>query len=333
MREPLFLRQNKDKWLEYEAKLFGEQGDSIDPDRLAELYVQLTDDLAYARTFYPRSQTVKYLNGLAARTHLTIYKNKKDSKNRLITFWTEELPLIYRDAHKYMLYSFLLFTFAFLIGGLSTVKDENFVRAILGDNYVNMTIENIENGDPMGVYKQENKLWMFAYIAANNVRVSFIAFALGIFCSLGTIWVLFNNGVMLGAFLMFFQQRSLTLEAWPVIYIHGTLELSAIVIAGGAGFMLGNSILFPGTYTRFQSAQTAARKGIKIIIGLVPVFIVAAFLEGFVTRLTEMPMVAKLMIILISLAYIIGYYIVYPLYISRNLNSPADGTYESVSST
>lgn len=135
---------------------------------------------------------------------------------------------------------------------------------------------------------------------------------------------------MLGAFLMFFQQRSLTLEAWPVIYIHGTLELSAIVIAGGAGFMLGNSILFPGTFTRFQSVQTAARKGIKIIIGLVPVFIVAAFLEGFVTRLTEMPMVAKLMIILISLAYIIGYYIVYPLYISRNLNSPADGTYESV---
>ena len=312
MREPLFLRQNKDKWLEYESKLFGEQGETIDPDRLAELYVQLTDDLAYARTFYPRSQTVKYLNGLAARTHLEIYKNKKDSKNRLITFWTEELPLIYRDAHKHMLYAFLVFTFSFIIGAVSTVKEEGFVRVILGDGYVNMTLDNIESGDPMGVYKDENKLYMFVRIAFNNVKVSFIAFALGIFCSVGTVYILFTNGVMVGAFLMFFQQRSLTLEAWPVIYIHGTLELSAIVIAGAAGFMLGNSILFPGTFTRMQSVQAAARKGIKIMVGLVPVFITAAFLEGYVTRLTEMPMVVKFTIILLSLAFILGYYIFYP---------------------
>ena len=329
MREPLFLRQNKDKWLEYEAKLFGGQGETIDPDRLAELYIQLTDDLAYARTFYPRSQTVKYLNGLAARTHLAIYKNKKEKKNRLITFWTEELPLIYRDAHRYMFYSFVVFTFAFLIGAISTVKQEEFVRVILGDGYVNMTIENIEKGDPMGVYKQENKLYMFLRIAMNNIRVSFIAFALGVFCSVGTVWVLFNNGVMLGAFLMFFQQRSLSLEAWPVIYIHGTLELSAIVIAGGAGFMLGNSILFPGTYTRAQSVQKGARKGIKILVGLAPVFIVAAFLEGYVTRLTGMPMAIKLAIILLSLGFVIGYYILYPIYLSRHIELPDEDVAES----
>lgn len=328
MREPLFLRQNKDKWLEYEAKLFGEQGETIDPDRLAELYVQLTDDLAYARTFYPRSQTVKYLNGLAARTHLAIYKNKKEKKNRLITFWTEELPLINRAAHKHMWYSFLVFTFSFLIGAVSTVKQEDFVRVILGDSYVNMTIENIDRGDPMGVYKAENKLYMFLRIAKNNVQVSFIAFVMGVFCSVGTVWVLFQNGVMLGAFLMFFQQRSLSLEAWPVIYIHGTLELSAIVIAGSAGFMLGNSILFPGTYTRFQSMQKGARKGIKMIVGLIPVFIIAAFLEGYVTRLTEMPMALKLLIILLSLGFVIGYYIVYPLYLSRDIELMEDDVAE-----
>jgi uncharacterized membrane protein SpoIIM required for sporulation len=328
MREPLFLRQNKDKWLEYEAKLFGEQGEAIDPDRLAELYVQLTDDLAYARTFYPRSQTVKYLNGLTARTHLAIYKNKKEKKNRLITFWTEELPLIYRDAHRHMGYAFLVFTFAFLIGAVSTVKQEDFVRVILGDSYVNMTIENIEKGDPMGVYKDENKLYMFLRIAKNNIQVSFIAFVLGVFCSVGTVWILFQNGVMLGAFLMFFHQRSLTLEAWPVIYIHGTLELSAIVMAGGAGFMLGNSILFPGTYTRAQSIQKGARKGIKILAGLVPVFILAAFLEGYVTRLTEMPMVFKLLIILLSLGFVVGYYILYPLYLSRFMELPDDDVAE-----
>ncbi len=97
MREPAFLRQNKDKWREYEQTLFEEknQKKKVNPDHLANLYVQLTDDLAYARTFYPKSKTVKYLNGLAARTHLAIYKNKKEKKNKFLEFWTTDLPLIH----------------------------------------------------------------------------------------------------------------------------------------------------------------------------------------------------------------------------------------------
>ena len=95
MREPAFLRKNKEKWQEYEQTLFGAGKSAIDPDRLGKLYIQLIDDLAYARTFYPKSQTVRYLNGLAARTHLLIYENRKPDKNRLYHFFAEELPLIY----------------------------------------------------------------------------------------------------------------------------------------------------------------------------------------------------------------------------------------------
>ncbi|MEZ4829658.1 MAG: stage II sporulation protein M, partial [Bacteroidia bacterium] len=300
MREPAFLRQNKDKWLEYEQMLAPENQKQSDPDRLAELYIQLTDDLAYARTFYPKSQTVKFLNGLAARTHLAIYKNKKERNNRLFSFWVSELPLIYRSAHRYMLYSALIFTFTFVVGLFVANSDEDFLRIVLSDAYVNMTIENIQNGDPMGVYKSEVSFPMFVQIAYNNIQVSFLAFVLGIFCSLGTIYVLFKNGLMLGAFFMLFHTEGLIWEALPVIYIHGTLELSAIVIAGGAGFMLGNSILFPGTYTRIYSIQRAARDGVKIIVGLVPVFLLAAFLESYITRLTEMPLFIKLLIIISS---------------------------------
>ena len=85
MREPAFLRQNRDKWLEYERLLFGEEAHQTDPDHLANLYIQLTDDLAYARTHYPRSRTHRYLNGLAARTHLLIYKEKRDTKKNFFS--------------------------------------------------------------------------------------------------------------------------------------------------------------------------------------------------------------------------------------------------------
>ena len=317
MREPAFLRQNKEKWLEYERMLFQGDHENMDPDRLAELYVQLTDDLAYSRTFYPKSQTVRYLNGLAARTHLTIYKNKKNKSNRLLTFWTTELPLIYREAHKYMLYAFIFFTFSFIIGAVLAYNGDEFLRLVLSDGYVDMTIENIEKGDPMGVYKESPSFPMFIRIAVNNIRVSFYAFILGIFTAAGTIWILFQNGLMLGSFLTLFHQHGIIGEALPVIYIHGSLELSAIVIAAAAGFMLGNSILFPGTFTRAQSIQKAAKNGVKIIFGLIPVFILAAFLESYITRLTEMPLILKLVIIVLSLGFVIWYYIIYPIIITR----------------
>ncbi|MEM6805310.1 MAG: stage II sporulation protein M, partial [Bacteroidota bacterium] len=292
---------------------------NLSPDQLAELYVQLTDDLAYARTFYPQSKTVKYLNGLAARTHLAIYKNKKEKKNRLLSFWTEELPLIYRSTHKYMLYSMVLFTFTFLVGFIATLETDDFARAVLGNGYVEMTLKNIEKGDPMGVYKDDPSFPMFVQISLNNIRVSFFAFVMGIFISFGTMYILFQNGIMVGVFFAFFHTRGLIWEALPVIYIHGTLELSAIVIAGGAGFLLGNSILFPGTFTRKESIQAAAKKGIKIMVGLIPVFLMAGWLESYITRLTEMPLLVKLLIILVSLAFILGYYVFYPIYLERKI--------------
>ena len=313
MREPTFLRQNKEKWQEYEASLT--RGSvSKDPDRLAHLYVQLIEDLSYARTFYPRSQTVRYLNGLAARTHLQIYQNKRSRKQRLLTFWTEEIPAILASSRRELLASFAVFTFVFLIGLLTAFSDDGFVRAVLGDPYVNMTIQNIEAGDPMGVYKDSPSFVMFLQIAINNIRVALFAFAAGFCLSIGTIYVLFQNGLMLGAFFGLFYLHGDLSEALPVIYIHGTLELSAIVIAGAAGLKLGNGILFPGTLTRRQSIQLQAKQGVKIILGLVPVFIMAAWLESYITRLTEWPLPAKMLVILLSLGFVVGYYLWYPWY-------------------
>lgn len=311
MHEAQFLRRNAERWRAFEA-LLGE-GKKVDADRLAEGFIALTDDLAYARTFYPKSQTTRYLNGLVAQVHQTIYRNKKEERGRFVRFWKHELPLTVRAAHRELLVSLVIFTLALGIGALSAAGDRGFVRLIMGDGYVNMTLENIERGDPMAVYKQMNELDMFLSITLNNVRVSLLAFAAGVLFSFGTGFVLFQNGVMLGAFQYFFHEQGLLWTSLLVIYIHGALEISAIVIAGGAGLVMGGSLLFPGTYSRGRSFMRGARRGLKIVIGLVPVFIVAGFLEGFVTRHTEMPIALSLLIILGSLGFVVWYFVLYPV--------------------
>ncbi len=315
MKEVAFLKQNVEKWQQLEALL--DSQDRIDPDRLAELFIAITDDLAYARTFFPGSKTESYLNGLARKIHQAIYRNRREDKNRLITFWSDELPRVMAESRKELLYSFLFFGLAIIIGALSAANDDLFVRLILGDRYVNMTEANIEKGDPMAVYKQISEVPMFLGITLNNIRVSFYAFAAGIVFSFGTVYILFSNGIMLGSFQYFFHQKGLLLESVLVIWIHGTLEISAIIIAGCAGLILGNSLIFPGTYSRGASLMQGAKKGLKIIVGIVPIFVVAGFLEGFVTRHTDMPMALSLFIIFGSLAFIIGYFVVYPIYLTR----------------
>ncbi len=320
MREAAFVKQNTPRWQKFEALLVSKQ--AYNPDQLADLFVQLTDDLSYARTHYPTSQTTLYLNNLTAKVHQSIYRNKKEEKGRIVRFWKQELPLLMFDVRKQLLYSFLIFGVAVVIGAVSSAHDDRFVRLILGDGYVEMTLENIKKGDPMGVYKQEGETLMFLAITMNNIYVSFITFVWGGFpwcmlLSFGTGFSLIRNGVMLGAFQYFFYQKGLLFDSALTIWIHGTLEISAIIIAGCAGIVMGNSVFFPGTYTRMESFKDGARKGLKVIIGIVPIFIVAGFLEGFVTRHTEMPTALKLAIILTSAFFIVFYFIIYPMQLHK----------------
>lgn len=317
MREALFLKQNADKWKALEIAV----KDTASTDDLAEGFIELTDDLSYAKTFYPQSNTVKYLNGLAAAFHQKIYSNKKEKKARIWWFWQFELPYLFKQYQKEFLYAFLFFMAFVLMGALSAKYDENFIRLILGDDYVNMTANNIEKGDPFGVYKQNGELGMFMSIAFNNIKVAFIAYVMGITACLGTLWLVMNNGLMMGSFQYYFISKGLGTKFILVVFIHGTLELWSIVIATAAGFILGKGILFPGTYSRGISILYAGKNGLKIVFGLVPLFLTAAFFESFVTRHTEMPLWLNLCILICSILFIIWYFVVYPIRLHKKINS------------
>jgi uncharacterized membrane protein SpoIIM required for sporulation len=316
MREANFIKQNKPRWEEFEKIV--SQRKQAPPDQLAELFIQITDDLSFSHTQYPKSRTTQYLNALASKIHLEIYKNKREDKNRFVTFWKVELPHIMYEARKPFFYAFLIFMIAGVIGAVSTAYDDTFVRLILGDGYVNMTLENIKNGNPTQVYSGSGAMEMFFQITLNNILVSFKVFVYGFFASIGTGFYLFYNGLMVGTFLMFFYRESELAQALPVIMLHGTIELTSIVIAAAAGFIMGNSLLFPGTYSRLASFKMGALKGLKIVVGLVPFFILAGFIESFITRYAFMHWSLKTMIIGASAILMIYYFIIYPIQLKRN---------------
>lgn len=315
MKEALFIRQNKEKWKSYEAMLKHPQQQS--PDLLADLYIDVTNDLSFAQSHYPQSKITLYLNGLSSRLHQFIHKRKKIRFSKIITFWTQDIPRVMYQSRKELLYSFLIFLTCALIGAFSTANDDGFARLIMGDRYIDMTLENIANEDPMAVYKSMNEGEMFSAITLNNIRVSFIVFAAGVFTSLASGFILLRNGVMIGAFQYFFYQQGLLGESMLAIWLHGTLEISAIIVAGAAGIAMGNGWLFPKTYTRIESFRRGARRGGKIVLGTVPIFILAGFIESFMTRHTEWPTALRLSIIILSLVFVIWYFVIYPYILHR----------------
>lgn len=310
MKEVTFIRHNIDKWRRYEKVL--EEEVFSTPDDLADAYIDVTSDLAFSQTHYPQSRITLYLNNLGISIHNKIYRNKRERWTRIYTFWTQEVPATMWDARRELRWSFLIFLMFSFVGALSQWLDPEFSRLIMGDAYVDMTLDNIAHGTPMAVYDGSTEGSMFVEITLNNVRVSFLIYVMGIFTSLGTGFLLMQNAVMLGAFQTFFAQHGLLCESALAIWLHGTLEISAIIIAGAAGLAMGNGWLFPGTYSRMEAFRRGVKRGLKIVVGTVPVFIMAGFIESFATRHVEVPDALRLGIIVLSALFIVCYFIVLP---------------------
>lgn len=334
MREARFIKKNVDKWNQYQHE------ETKDPDEMADRFVTLLDDLSYAKTFYPKSKVTRWINGLAANIYQSIYQNKKQNFSRVVLFWKYELPLLFRKYHKLFLFTFLLFVSFVFIGIVSSTNDPEYARQFFNHKiqpgYYDETISSIQRGDPFGVYKDSNPFSMFARIAYNNISVAFKTVIFGVLFGIGTILFMWTNGLMLGCFQYIFFSQGLGWQSVLVIWIHGTIEISSIVIASCAGIILGTGWLFPGTYTRKQSFLRAAKDAIKICVSLVPFFIIAAFFESYVTRLMSntfekksaeigLPVPVSIIILAGSFFLILWYFVLYPIRLHRTGFELKDG--------
>lgn len=315
MKETSFIEQNKEKWSRFE-RLYESKSDN--PEELSNLYMDMTDDLSYAQTFYKRRTVRVYLNQLAQRVYTGVHKQKGESFKKFFTVWQTSLPLEIYRSRKNLLFALVAFLVYVGIGVITTHFNPDFPRIVLGDGYVEMTLENIQKGNPLAVYESDQQMSMFIQITTNNLKVAFFTFFVGFFFTFGTHILMFYNGVMLGAFQYFFHLKGLLITSFLGIWIHGAFEISAIVLAGGAGITAGNGLLFPKSYTRLQSLQLSTKRGLKIMLSLVPFIIAAGFLESYVTHnYMSLPEWSKWTLILFSFALILFVYVFYPMYVAR----------------
>ncbi|MBL7811999.1 MAG: stage II sporulation protein M [Bacteroidetes bacterium] len=309
MRESKFIDQNREKWQQYEQ---GIKNNTLDAEKMERAFIELNDDLAYAQTFYKNRSVRVFLNNLLSPVYNRIYRGRSLNRKSVATFFIHDAPLMNFRARHFMLISLITVMLGFSTGFFGTRHDYQFAYTVLGNRYVEMTEKNIEKKDPLAVYKSSDAAEMFFRIATNNLSVAFYFFLFGALFCVGTLYLLFMNGIVLGVFTYMFTSRGLATEYLLTVYQHGTLEILTMVIEGAAGLMMGAGFLFPGTISRLQSIQEAARRSIIMFLVCIPIIILAAFIESYLTRHTEIPNAARSMVLILSFLFMLYYFVIYP---------------------
>jgi len=325
MRESRFIRKHKNTWRELELRTVSA---SRDPLAWRDALSETTDHLSYARTHYRQRSIKHYLNNLATRLYEPLLRTRAPWRERFRSFWLDEIPLMCYQARHSMAIAAGILLLAVLIGMLSSAKYPEFPELIFGADYVQKTKALIAAGDPLGIYKSSDPGSMFFTIAVNNLKVVALIYVMGAFLAFGTVMILLSNGIMLGTFMYFFYSRGLAWEFNLTVWLHGTLEILGMVLAGSAGLSLGSGLLFPGTMSRRRSFYIAARRSIRLMMGCVPIILLAAWLEAFITRYGDMSALLRFSIIAGSFCGMIGYFVWIPW--NRFHNSTANTTKEPV---
>jgi uncharacterized membrane protein SpoIIM required for sporulation len=259
-----------------------------DLQELALLYRQIAADLASVREDSTSTNLAHYLNQLLGRAHNIIYMGRKTDNHNILTFYRYTYPAIFRATFSNTLAAFLIFLCAAMAGCLLSMSDPSFSRHLLGPDMIRcieqhkMWTESIVTIKPVAS----------SQILTNNLTVSILTYALGITAGIGTIWMMLLNGLLIGVVGTACWQEGMSFPLWSFIVGHGVLELPAIFIAGGAGFIIARGLLFPGALPRGESLVRAGRLSAQLFFGTIPLLLVAGLIEGFISP-SDIPIPAK----------------------------------------
>ena len=248
-------------------------------ERLGRLYRKAASDLAYARTYFPGSQAEAYLNQLVGRAHNIIYAEETQRLRSLWRFFAYTVPAGVRGAWRPVLLAGGLMLLGGLVGFLAILTDPNLAEALVPADFRYYKPE-ARDGE---ILPAEWRTLFAAAVFQNNVWVALLAFGLGVTLGVGTALVLFWNGLIVGALAAHWFQVGLSFSFWALILPHGVLELMAIFMAGGAGFCLGWPLVAPGDLSRRDAFVAGARRAAVLVVGAVPLLLIAAAIEGFIT--------------------------------------------------
>ncbi len=273
---------------------------------LGHLYRQATSDLAVARRDYPYDRVAPYLNGLVARAHSLIYRDEAMDTSRLALFYRETFPRAFRATLPFTTVAFLLTAVPALICFIVCVGTPDAAYVLLPGTAEQLlpVVQSHHlwfNNSPGG-----SESTVSAFIMTNNIQVSLLAFAGGALLGLLSLYVLVFNGIMLGTIAGVVQHYGLSLGLWSFIAAHGVIELSVIFISGGCGLQLAWAILHPGLRARGEAVLLSGRRALILILGAVPLLIVAGTLEGFLSP-SHAPALLKLGVGFVTGVLLYGY--------------------------
>src|SRR5215467_1917330 len=308
-----WLEKRKPYWAKLEALLNRSQTSGLkslsrsDLQGLSLLYRQTAADLAALREDPGSVHFARYINQLLVRAHNTIYSGRRASPWAVFSFFRDTYPAAFRRNLKQCLLAFAIFAVAGLVGAVLTYQNPDFKVKLLGPGMVE-TIDRHEmwTHSIVGV-----KPLASSAIMTNNMTVGFTAFAFGITAGLGTIYIMAYNGFQIGVIGVACWLAGMSLQLWSFVAPHGVLELPAIFIAGGAGFRIAQGLLFPGILPRRDSLARAGSEAIQLLLGTVPILIIAGLIEAFVSP-TAIPvalkftMAAALFVLLTVYLFVIG---------------------------
>ena len=266
------------------------------------LYRRTAADLAIAREEVRDQRLVNYLNHLVARAHGAIYRSESSGFGVFLSFFRFEFPAVFRKTFPYILTSFMLFIVPLAFALVMSIIDDRFADAVepglkeLIAGHYNWT-ESVNKGNALASTS----------IQTNNITVTFVAFAGGVFAGLGTVLVLVQNGISIGMTM----GLCIKYRFWDILIFitaHGVIELTAIFIAGGAGLLIGKALLMPGDHRRIDAVVTNGLLAIKLIMGCVPMLLIAGLIEGFVSPAHISPYY-KFAIAAISAVVMVAYFL------------------------
>ncbi|HEX8398372.1 MAG TPA: stage II sporulation protein M [Pyrinomonadaceae bacterium] len=282
-----FINKRKSNWQRLEdllslvesATLRGLSREEI--RELGQLYRRAASDLAIARAESRDPKLVNYLNSLVIRAHGQIYRAENQGFGLIKNFFLRDFPQTFRKTWIFTGISFLTFALSAILAFAATWQNIDFAETI-GTYDIRYEVE-----DERRWWLELNKSNQIgsAAILTNNIMVTFYAFSYGAFFALGTLYVIGMNGAFLGSIFAICYQLNPPFGNDLLFFVvaHGVIELSCIFICGGAGMMIGYSILVPGDLSRIEALKKSGVEAVKVVVGCAFLLVIAGIIEGFVS--------------------------------------------------
>lgn len=304
-----FWQSHKATWAELDRllELFQKRPRTIgaeEIDRLTLLYKKASAHLAYIRTYYPDDEVTHYLNQLVARAHNTAYRQQSSSVGQLSRFFWDHLYSLVHQRIRFIGLAGLLLVIGGISGFAAVLIDPLNLYYVLPDGMA-AQIDPSRLGEG---HDSINSPIVSTAIMLNNIRVAFLAFITGVTLGIMPVYLLFFNGLIVGALAAVFYQADSSYAFWAYILPHGVIELTAIFIAGGAGLHMGYRLLVPGMYHRKHQFLVAAKESAQLLLGTMPLFVIAGIIEGYITP-SSLTLEAKYGVAALTLAALAGWYL------------------------